>query len=257
MVQEVFLKLKELQEVLSSKHEIEFDLKEIPRSLSTRIELLNRMKRAYVERNTQVEDMKKRVVSLRQNLIDADLERETLEGRMATIKTQREYEALDKEINDATEKENRLRKDLEFESVELKEQMGAFEREEAMIKSLEEELKKEEEKIESESQKKRLHLQELQAREDSIVPGLDEEILFKFERIIRNKSGVGIVPINDTVCSGCHMVLPAQFRNDVREGASIHFCPYCSRILYYEEGRIEEPGTMVFSNDDFGHFADS
>ena len=31
------------------------------------------------------------------------------------------------------------------------------------------------------------------------------------------------------------MILPANFANQVREGEEINFCPYCSRILYYEE----------------------
>ena len=31
------------------------------------------------------------------------------------------------------------------------------------------------------------------------------------------------------------MILPANFANQVREGEDINFCPYCSRILYYEE----------------------
>jgi hypothetical protein len=31
------------------------------------------------------------------------------------------------------------------------------------------------------------------------------------------------------------MVLPAQFANEVHHGEKILFCPYCSRILFYEE----------------------
>jgi hypothetical protein len=37
------------------------------------------------------------------------------------------------------------------------------------------------------------------------------------------------------VCQGCHIVLPIQFVNVVRSAKDIEFCPYCSRILYYEE----------------------
>ena len=61
-----------------------------------------------------------------------------------------------------------------------------------------------------------------------------QEILFKFQRIIQRNSE-GIVSVRNGVCSGCHMILPANFANEVREGEDINFCPYCSRILYYEE----------------------
>ena len=90
--------------------------------------------------------------------------------------------------------------------------------------------------------------------EDKITPGLDGEILFKFERIIKSKAGIGIVPVRNAVCTGCHMRLPAQFENDVREGEEIRFCPYCSRILFFEDGEEEAP--MLFNAEDAGSLAD-
>ena len=85
-------------------------------------------------------------------------------------------------------------------------------------------------------------LKALEKKEKSITPGLDEEILFKFERIIKSKEGTGIVPIEHGVCSGCHMILSVQFVNDVRRGDGIMFCPYCSRILFHETEETEEQG---------------
>ncbi|MEN6477541.1 MAG: C4-type zinc ribbon domain-containing protein, partial [Rectinema sp.] len=34
---------------------------------------------------------------------------------------------------------------------------------------------------------------------------------------------------------GCHMILPAHFVNEVRQGNKIIFCPYCSRVLFHQE----------------------
>jgi RNase P subunit RPR2 len=54
------------------------------------------------------------------------------------------------------------------------------------------------------------------------------------------------VPIIKGVCSGCHIILPPQFVNEVRIGKEIRFCPECSRILYFkpdEEG--EEDITAI------------
>jgi hypothetical protein len=109
-----------------------------------------------------------------------------------------------------------------------------------MIQLQEEELKSEQERIEQENESKRKELEELEKQEQEIVPGLDEEIVFKFERIIKSKSGLGIVPVRNSVCTGCHMQLPAQFENDVRKGDDIRFCPYCSRILFYESEEEEQ-----------------
>ena len=257
MMQEVFEKLRTLQDILSQKYDIEKEIKEIPKTLSTKIELLNRLKKSYIDKNNKIEETRKRIGILKQKLVDAETQRETFEKQMDVIKTQREYEALDKEIRDATEKEQQLRKDILREEKELEELVYSFESEEAMINEQEEELKAEEEKINQESEGKREILKQLESEEAKIVPGLDEEILFKFERIIRNKSGIGIVPVKRSVCTGCHMIFPAQFQNDVRAGDKILFCPYCSRILYYEESTEEDENVVIaFNDDDFGHFSE-
>ena len=51
------------------------------------------------------------------------------------------------------------------------------------------------------------------------------------------------------------MILPGQFANEVRDGEKILFCPYCSRILTYEE--VKEDEVEDFSTlDETGSLAD-
>lgn len=235
MMQEVFEKLRTLQEILSKKYDIEREIEEIPRSLTTKTELLNRLKKQYIEKNTTLDETQDRVKRLRIRLDDAERQREEYEKQMDIIKTQREYEALDKEIKDATEKEQQLRKEILREEKEQEELEHALKREESLIQLQEEELKSEQDRISDESAEKNSSLEKLKQEEEMIIPDLDEEIIFKFERIIRSKSGIGIVPVTNSVCTGCHMMLPAQFENEVRKGEEILFCPYCSRILYFSE----------------------
>uniref|UniRef100_UPI00260D3D47 zinc ribbon domain-containing protein n=1 Tax=Oceanispirochaeta sp. TaxID=2035350 RepID=UPI00260D3D47 len=99
-------------------------------------------------------------------------------------------------------------------------------------------------------------LKRLKSEEASVVPGMNEEILFKFERIIRNKSGLGIVPVLDGICTGCHMILPGQFVNDVRKGEDILFCPYCSRILFHSDESDDQPSEEVFTAQEMGGLSD-
>lgn len=253
MMHEVFDKLKILQDILSKKFEIEKEIHEIPKALSTKTELLNRLKKTYIEKNNQLEDTKQRITSFKHRLTEAEMQRETYEKQMDLIKTQREYEALDKEIKDAIDKEQQFRKDILREEKEVEDLSTSLEREEEMIKQQEEELKNEQERIKNESKEKEKVFKELEKEEDDIIPGLDEEILFKFERIIKSKEGLGIVPVKGNVCTGCHMILPGQFVNDVRKGERILFCPYCSRILFFQEDNLEED---FFHEDDAGSLAD-
>lgn len=253
MMQEVFNKLRALQEVLSKKFEIEREIEEIPKALTTKTELLNRLRKSYIDKNNLLEETKTNIKNLRDKLTDAEQQRENYEKQMDLIKTQREYEALDKEIKDAIEKEQQYRKEILKEEKEFEELGHRLERDELMIKQQEEELKAENKKIKDESKEKEDDLKVLMHQESDIVPGLDEEILFKFERIIKSKSGLGIVPVRGSVCTGCHMILPAQFVNDVRRGEKILFCPYCSRILFFDETGED---SFYFIEEDTGSLSD-
>lgn len=231
-----FEKLKSLQEILYEKFKLEKELNEIPKALVTKTEVLNRAKKAFIERNEQADQAKAKIRRLGIELADATKAREDYEKQMDLIKTQKEYEALDKEIKDATEKEQSLRREIQKEEKDIEDLLLMVEKQEKQISLDEEELKDDQTKIEQESSDKKASLIRLEEEERSITPGMDEDVLFKFERIIKSKEGLGIVPIINGVCSGCHIILPMQFVNEVRLEESIKFCPYCSRILYFQSG---------------------
>jgi len=199
------------------------------------MELVSRLKKSFVERNEQYSDLERRIEELRESALEAERGREKSEQQMEFIKTQREYEALDKEIKSASQREQDLRRELQRESARFDEMKETISREELLIKKQEEEIQGEKSRINDQLKDKEKALKNLKKKESSITPGLDEELIFKFERIIRSKSGLGIVPVVDGVCTGCHMVLPFHFVNVIRQGEGIRFCPDCSRILFYED----------------------
>jgi len=239
MIEKVFDKLRTLQEILSLKFQVQNEIEEIPGALATRTELLNRLKKGYIDKNKNLDDLIANTKRLRTKAIEAEAEREKFEKQMDIIQTQREYEALDKEIRDAGEREQELRRNLQREEQLVEEMKTNLEKEEIMIKKQEEEVEAERGHIQQEVDSKQKELKKLESREKKITPGLDEAILFKFARIIKNKSGLGIVPVVDGVCSGCHMILPGQFVNNIRNGEEIMFCPNCSRIIFFQDEEKE------------------
>ena len=251
---EVFGNLKTLQDILSEKIELEQKILEIPKMLVTQEELLARMKKSFIEKNQDYEKAKTAEAEFRNFLADAESKIEKAEKNMELISTQREYEALDKEREDAEEKAKDYRNKLLREEriiLDLDEQMKQSQ---ALIDQQEKELEERRKGIEEEVGAKKAQIASLSEREKKLTPDLDPEVLFKFERIIRNKMGRGIVAIKGGVCMGCHMILPAQFANIVRQGEEIVFCPYCSRILFYEES--EQAEEDFFNDEDSGSLSD-
>ena len=250
---EIFDRLKSLQVILGRKYELESKIDEAPKQLTSQDELLARIKKEYIEKNRDYEAVKERVGQLKIELDEAVKLREDGEKNMDNITTHREYEALDKQISEASAKEADLRKELQKEEKSLAELNDILKTNEAIINSTETSLNESKKILDSQLASFKSEIEELKNKEQEIVPGLDQEILFKFQRIIQRNSE-GIVAVKNGVCTGCHMILPAQFANEVREGESILFCPYCSRILYYEASTECEQITYY---NDTGSLADS
>jgi uncharacterized protein len=247
-------KLRSLQEIIYEKIGLEKNIQEIPKLLSTQEELLNRLKKTFIEKNSEYEKIKAEEIDFKNKLGEVESSREKSEKNMDVVNTQREYEALDKEIKDASEKEQQYRKDLQQRERILSELDEQIRQQAGLIEQQEKELEERRKKIEAEINDKKKQIDNLQKKESKLTENLDPEVVYKFERIIKNKMGIGIVAIKGNVCMGCHMILPVQFANEVRIGEEYVFCPYCSRILYYEEsGEGEEE---FFNTEDTGALSD-
>lgn len=252
---EIFDRLKSLQVILGRKYELESKIEEAPKQLSSQDELLSRMKKEFIEKNKAYEEVKEKVAHIKTEL-DATIKvREDGEKAMDNISTNREFEVLSKQISEASTKEADLRKDLQKAETSLAELNDSMKSMESMITAQETDLNASKATLNSELDAYKSELEGLKTQEEQITPGMDQEILFKFQRIIQ-RNAEGIVAVKNGVCSGCHMILPAQFANEVREGTDILFCPYCSRILYYEEAKEGEEETFFTSSGSLSDFED-
>ena len=256
---EVFNKLKTLQDVLVEKYDLEKKIESSPKQLDSQDELLARLKKEYIEKNKSYEEVKEVVENLKKDLSAAEASREKGEKDMDNITSHREYEALDKQISEATEKEAGIRKELLREEKKLAELNESLKADEAMIEAQESDLNSSKSALSDQIQENKDQLENLKKQEEEITPGLNQEIVYKFQRIIQRNSE-GIVAVKNGVCTGCQMILPGQFANEVRDGEKILFCPYCSRILFYQEvnedeaedfSALDETGSLADFDDEF------
>jgi len=246
-------KLQTLQEIIYQKIGLEKSIQEIPKLLGAQEEVLSALKKKFIEKNTEYENVKSEEIDLKNKLFETENLREKNEKKMEMV-THREFELLEKETKDLAEKEHQLRKDLQQKEKLLSELDTHIKQQTSMIEQQEKELEDRRKKIEAEVTDKKNQIDSLRKKENKLTENLDAEVVFKFERIIKNKEGVGIVAIKGNVCMGCHMILPVQFANEVRIGEEFVFCPYCSRILFYEESAEGEED--YFNTEDTGALSD-
>ncbi len=229
--------LKKLQDVLAEKYDLEVKIEDLPKSLDGSKEGLERFKKEYLQLNDTYEAEKEKRDSVKEELDQTVKNREEGEKGMDAAQTHREYEVLEKQISEAAAKEDELRKELQAEEHKLSEMSSSLKDLEDLIASTESEVNSSEQNLNKQLDDCSSSIASLTKKEEKMSDGIDSETLIKFQRIIR-RNRKGIVAVKGKVCDGCHMILPAQFANEVRQGDKIMFCPYCSRILFYEESAV-------------------
>lgn len=198
------------------------------------------------EKIQQVENQLKELENtVKQSLIErdrADLDIATLtekiekyKAQQFQVKTNREYDALSREMDNAQESIMTLEK--EMETLEGKAQVAKEDMEK--LKPQLEDLQKElaEKKRELGEVTKANEDEELRLRHEreKIVVRIDKSDLVIYERIRKAKGGKAVVPVRRNACGGCYNAVPPQKVLELRKNNKIYTCEHCGRILVSDE----------------------
>jgi predicted nucleic acid-binding Zn-ribbon protein len=84
-----------------------------------------------------------------------------------------------------------------------------------------------------------------------MAANIDPVLLQRYEMIFSRRGGIAVVEARGGTCQGCRMRLQPQLYNEIQRQfqsaietrtarvPTVHFCPNCQRILYYDERRAE------------------
>ena len=242
--------LKRLQEVLQEKFSLEQQVESLPADLRKEESLLRTMEREYDDLSALSEATVNEGKSLSIRYEDAFQLRTGYEKQMEFLSTQREYEALSKQLEDAKVQEQTLLKQRNSKNKEAERLKTELAAKEGEVEAQKAKVEEEKAKVDSELSGIGEKIAELEAQCLEIKGStISDELYSKFCNIVRKKSGVGIVPVHGQVCMGCDRVLPVQFVIDLRlkqENNEIDYCPYCSRIIWYEQLDPETEKNYIF-----------
>lgn len=184
-----------------------------------------------------LDDLKKerRRVELEIQDLENKIEKSTI--KLSNIKSNKEYGAALKEIEDS-KKAKFLVEDKVIKSMEEIEEM---ERQASEYKKQEPEFlaKSERDKtaIEKELQGLNKELESLNKEREDIMAAIDQDILKRYLFLKERKGGQAIGSVIAGVCQTCHMGIPPQKFNELIRCDSLMTCPHCSRIVYWGEDK--------------------
>ena len=76
---------------------------------------------------------------------------------------------------------------------------------------------------------------ELESDRAKLGEGVDEDLLYQYNKLFINKGGLAIVALEHETCMGCHMKLTTQTAVRVKGSREVLNCEQCGRLLYYSE----------------------
>ena len=231
-VEEKLTSLVRLQKIDSKQDEIQILKGELPmevKDLEDEIEGLHaRQTRVEEEINgiTDFMEQKKAAIKEAQELISK------YEKQSENVKNNREFEAINKEIEMQQLEEKLCEKHIKDATEEVAEKAKQLDSAKKAVATKEANLsgkKGELEKIISETEKEEKHYdKEAEAARNHV----DERLLLSYDRIRKNyRNGLAVVPVERDSCGGCFHAIPPQKQSEIKLRKKLMVCENCGRIL--------------------------
>ena len=151
------------------------------------------------------------------------------------VKTNKEYQALRREIDDNTKRKISLEDEL-LEQIEKKEELQAkLEELEKDFVQLTEKINSEQDDIDKKSHDDRGALEDFKIKKKRLGKNLDPTIFDQFKVIAKMHDGEAVAQGKNEVCMGCFMNIPPQLFIELQRGDKLIKCPQCSRFLFFTE----------------------
>ncbi len=153
-------------------------------------------------------------------------------NKLHEIKTNQEYKAALKEIENITRDISKL----EDEQLEL---MEKVEESKETDKTLKVKVEKEEGefqkiKVEKEAEIEKIKEEKggLVSQRDQFVSQIDPKLMAHYNKVHAARGGKAVAELKNGYCTACHTAVLPQLSVEVRTMTHIHTCPHCIRFLY-------------------------
>ncbi len=231
-VEEKLVGLLRLQKIDSKLDEIQILKGELPMEVSDlEDEILG-----LTARQTRIEEEINGITEFIESKKAAIKDSEALIGKYEkqsdNVKNNREFEAINKEIEmqqlEIKLSEKHIR-DANEELAEKVKLLEAAKKQVAVKEGVLNHKKGELEKIIADTEKEETHLNKQSAEARSHI---DERLLYSYDRIRKSyRNGLSVVPVERDACGGCFNSIPPQRQSEIRLHKKVIVCENCGRIL--------------------------
>ncbi len=155
-----------------------------------------------------------------------------LEGRRVLIKSERELEALNTELDKNKKESDEIEENL-IQLMDTADELSAKEKEHTeKIKSKEkqtiEDIKNLKKKIDETSLKENENQIKFDKHSEDLTPSLK----VRFLKLLNSKGGKAIGEVKDDICNNCNFQVPSSLTKDAASDDKTVICTNCGRFIY-------------------------
>jgi len=229
-------KLVALQSVDVKIQEMERVREELPRRISLLEEEIKKAEEKVLAERNEVEKLLKE-----RRRKEKDLEEEVdrvkkTEARVFEIKTNKEYQAVLKEIENS-KKLNRQREEEILEILERhEEKQKQLQQEEKNLEAKRQEFAKQIKELKAQAASFEKEMAQQQHLRDERGKEISSTLLRKYQMLLGRRQGRAVAQVINGVCQACHMNLRPQLYIELQKQDTLILCPSCNRILVWSNG---------------------
>jgi predicted nucleic acid-binding Zn-ribbon protein len=215
--------LIELQKLDLTIGRINLKKKELPEKIA-KLDEEFRNSAAEVEAEKKKEKLKKGIEN-RRKAID----------RQSDVKTNKEYQAILKEIETIDNKNSEIEDEIIAALEELDKARDQLKLKENGYVTFKVQYEHNKKKMEDELGLLDAELLTCQQKGGECSKQINEPLLKRYETIKGIRNGLAVTSVWKEVCSGCHMNIPPQMYIELQKSIELISCPNCNRIIYWRD----------------------
>ena len=169
---------------------------------------------------------------------DLELDKEKVkkcESKLYEVKTNKEYQALLKEIETAKLMNDKEEEEIIEIMVKIEDLKKDYESTSKLLKEKEKVTEVEKKKLLAEIDSVDKTINELKQQRDNLLSVVDKTLRETYNMLISKRGGMAVVNVKNGVCLGCFMNIPPQLFIEVTKNNRLILCPSCNRIFYFTE----------------------
>ncbi len=154
------------------------------------------------------------------------------EARLHDIKTQKEYQAVLKEVSTAKKVKTELEERMIVKIGEAELLQGKIAEGEQNLALLTGNIGLRKGEVQEKLDKLEAVIAGDQSRREETTAGLTPPLLNRYQMLREKRQGIAVVEARDGSCLGCNMQIPPQMYNNLYKGLELIVCPHCQRMLF-------------------------